>query len=591
MNAADPATPAPKPPPPEVFARWAVAARRTGLVAAVFCALVALVSIVRYQPPSREEPLTSAELQRKRALLLQNPKDEDLKREIRRLDAEIRTRFFATRAARRQGAWLLLAGAFVAIAALKIAGKLTETPDDPRTRPAPDPRAVSSEARQGWLVAALALLGGLAALALAARDTPAFADKAAADAPDGGPAVSQEPDAPTLEEWKAEWPIFRGPSGDGLAQTDTAPREWNGTTGKNVLWKVPVPPLPGDNSPIVWGQRLFLSGATKEKREVYAFDTETGKLLWQHEVKDPATAHLPPPKPMDETGFAPNTLATDGRRVYAMFVNGDLAAFTVDGKAVWVKNLGKPDNAYGHAASLTLWRHLLIVQFDQKGNDKSALIAFDGATGRQVWRTARPVGDSWCTPLVIRGIPQEEIVCSGRPWVMGYAPDDGKERWRAKLLDADIAPTPVYHGGRVFVTNAYATLAAVRLGGSGDVTETHVAWQADEGLPDCVSPLCDGERIYLFDATGLMTCYDAQEGKKLFEQEFKDHFNASPVLVGRTMYALDVKGTMHLIETGPAFKASGTAPLGEETHASPAVLRDRIYLRGRQHLFAIGVGP
>ncbi len=591
MSEPRPAAPAPLPPPPGVVARWAVTARRTGLVAAAFCAIVALVSIFSYQPPSREEPLTSAELKQKRTLLIQNPKDETLKREIRLLDAEIRTRFFTTHASRQQGAWLLLAGAILAIAALKIAGKLTEVPDDPRLRPAPDLRAAAADARHGWSVAALALMGCLVALALAGRDAPTFVDKAPTGGRDGSKEVAQVPDIPTLEEWNREWPIFRGPGGDGLVKFETAPREWDGASGKNVLWKVPVPPLPGDNSPVVWGNRLFLSGATKDKREVYAFDTESGKRLWQHEVKDPGTANVPPPKPMDETGFAPNTMATDGRRVYAMFGNGDLAAFTVAGKPVWVKNLGKPDNAYGHAASLALWRNFLLVQFDQKGNDKSALIAFDGATGKQAWRTARPVGDSWSSPLVIHGLPQEEIVCSGRPWVMGYAPADGKERWRANLLNADIAPTPVYSNGLVFVTNAYATLAAVRLGGAGDVTKTHVAWQADEGLPDCVSPLCDGERLYLFDATGLMTCYDAKEGKKLFEKEFNDPFVASPVLVGKTIYNLDTKGVMHLLEAGPAFKGIGTAPLGEEAYASPAVFRNRIYIRGRQHLFALGVKP
>jgi outer membrane protein assembly factor BamB len=584
-------SPAPLPPSPEFVARWAVTARRTGIVAAAFCAVVALVSVFSYQPQSREEPLTSAELKQKRTQLVQRPKDEKLKQEIRRLDASIRTQFFATRGSRQQGAWLLLAGAILAIAALKISGKLTEVPDDPRQRPAPDPRLDSANARSGLSMTALALLGGLVVLALSSRDVPGFAEKEKPDGDGGGAEVVKAPDFPTLEEWNREWPIFRGPSGEGLARTDTAPREWDGAAGKNVLWKVPVPPLPGDNSPVVWGKRLFICGATKEKREVYALDTETGRLLWQQEVKDPGTVNVPPPKPMEETGFAPNTMATDGRRVYAIFVNMDLAAFTVEGKPVWVKNLGKADNAYGHASSLSMWRNLLIVQFDQKGNDKSALIAFDGATGKQVWRTARPVGDCWSTPLTIRGIPQEEIVCSGRPWTMGYAPADGKERWRAKLLDADIAPTPCYGNGMVFVTNAYATLAAVRLGGSGDVTKTHVAWQADEGLPDCVSPLCDGEHLYLFDSTGLLTCYDAKEGKKRYEQEFKDLFNASPVLVGKMLYCLDTKGVMHFIEAGPTYREVGTATLGEEAHASPAVFRDRIYIRGRQHVFAIGAKP
>jgi outer membrane protein assembly factor BamB len=587
MSAPQSPAPSPLPPPPEFVGRWASAARRAGLVAAAFCAVLAVALILRYQPQSREEPLTSVELKQQRAQLAQSPKDEKIKQEIRRLDAEIRTQFFATRASRQQGAWLLIAGVILAIATLKIAGKLSEVPDDPRTRPAPNLRAATADARLGLSVAALALLGGFVVLAASSRDVPSF--------------VVAAPDFPTLEEWNREWPIFRGPSGDGIAQTDTAPREWDGPSGKNILWKTSVP-LPGDNSPLVWGNRLFVSGATDKKREVYALDTQTGKLLWQHEVVNRATANALPPKIMEDTGFAPNTMATDGRRVYAMFVNADLAAFSVEGQPVWVKNLGKPDNAYGHATSLTMWRNLLIVQFDQKGGDKSALMAFDGASGRQVWRTARPVDTSWSTPLAIRGIPQEEIVCSGKPWVMGYSPDDGKERWRAKLLDADIAPTPCHGNGMVFVTTAYATLAAIRLGGSGDVTQSHVAWQADDGLPDIVSPPCDGERVYLLSDACVLTCYDAKnwtsdgkgtvgKGTVLYEHTFKEVFNASPVLVGKTLYCLDKKGVMHFLEAGPTFKEVGTAALGEDAHASPAVFRDRIYIRGRKQIFAIGAKP
>jgi len=575
----------PHPPPP----RWAVSARNTGLVAAVFSAVVALLLIFNYQPPSHEEPLTSEALNKKREQLRDRAKDEALIQEIRELDAEIRTQFFATQQSRRQGGLLLLAGAIIAIAALKVAGKLTEVPDDPRERPAPDLRSAAAGGRLGLAIAALALLGGLAGLALVARDAPTFASVPPPSNGDTPGVKPGPPDFPTLAEWKREWPIFRGPMGDGVAQTDTAPREWDGAAGTNILWKTAVP-LHADNSPIVWGKRLFVSGATKQNREVYCFDVDSGKLLWQHDVVNPATANAKPPKIMEETGWAPNTMATDGRRVYAMFVNGDLAAFTVDGKKAWVKSLGTPLNSYGHACSLTMWQHLLIVQFDQKNKERSALLAFDGATGKEVWRTPRPVSDSWCTPFVIRSMEPQQIICSGRPWTMAYT-TAGKELWRAKLLDADVAPTPVHAKGMVFVTNAYAILAAVRLGGTGDVTKTHVAWEAEDGLPDCVSPLCDGERIYLFDDTALMTAYDIKDGKKLYEHEFDETFNASPVLVGKTLYCLDTKGTMFFIEAGPKFKLTGKATLGEEANASPAILRNRIYLRGKKHLFAIGAKP
>ena len=386
------------------------------------------------------------------------------------------------------------------------------------------------------------------------------------------------------------WPRFRGPGGLGVSAFANIPTKWDGKTGEGVLWKTPVP-LDAPNSPVVWGDRIFLSGATKKRREVYCFDVASGKLLWTGKAEGIPGSPAKPPEVMDATGYAASTVATDGRRVYAIFATGDLAAFDFAGKRVWAKNLGKPDNSYGHASSLLTWRDRLIVLMDHglDDDDLSKLRAFEGATGKQVWATVRKVGSTWATPVVIRTAKREQIVTVSVPWVSAYAPETGKELWRADIMDGEIAPSPIYANGHVVVAQAHSIAAALRTDGSGDVTKTHVAWTAEDGLPDTCSPLANGELLFLATADGLVTCYDVKDGKKAWEHEYDVmHFLASPTLAGDRVYLLNDKGLTIILAAAREFKELGRCELGERTAASPACLDGRIIMRGRKHLFCIG---
>ena len=199
----------------------------------------------------------------------------------------------------------------------------------------------------------------------------------------------------------------------------------------------------------------------------------------------------------DDTGYAASTTATDGRRVFAIFANGDLAAFDFAGKLAWSKSLGMPENSYGHASSLTTYKNLLLVQFDQGSSraPKSKLLAFDSATGRIVWQVARPVPNSWTTPIVIR-VPT--ATRSSRPPIRGSSPTiaaDGAEIWRVKCLKTDIGPSPTFADGRVFVANDNSELSAIRADGQRrrDRRRTSL-WKGEDGMPDTCSPLAT-ERV------------------------------------------------------------------------------------------------
>jgi len=307
---------------------------------------------------------------------------------------------------------------------------------------------------------------------------------------------------------------------------------------------------------------------------------------------------------MEDTGFASPTAVTDGRRVYAIFATGDIGSFDFNGKSIWTRSLGIPDSAYGYASSLAMYRNLVLIQYDQGGaeDEKSKLIALDGFSGKTVWETKRPVPNSWSSPIVIKIGSQFQLITCGDPWVIAYELTNGTELWRAKCLYGDIAPSPIYANlvrdptekvsnganGLVFAIEPYSKFVAIRPDGQGDVTETHIVWSIEEGTPDICSPVSNGELIFLLASEGLLSCYKVADGTKLWEQDLRENFYASPSLVGDKLYLLTGKGVMFIVQAGLEYKELTRCELGEDCHASPAFADGRIYIRGLENLYCIG---
>ncbi|MFV1966787.1 MAG: PQQ-binding-like beta-propeller repeat protein [Pirellulaceae bacterium] len=401
-------------------------------------------------------------------------------------------------------------------------------------------------------------------------------------------------DRPKAEELCQSWPSFRGPEGSGVSVYTNVPTEWDGASGRGILWKTRTP-LPGTNSPIVWKDRVFLSGATRDRREVYCVDAASGQVVWRKEVTGKSADAGQPIKVSKETGLAAPTMATEGRFVYAMFATGDLAGFDFAGNQIWARSLGAPKNHYGHASSLAIHDGRVIVQLDQgKADDgRSKLLALDGATGETVWQVTRPVPASWCSPIVVRHESRPLIITCSDPWVIAYAPQSGTEIWRADCLaPAEIGPSPVYSEGVVFAANDFAALSAIRADGTGDVSDTRIAWSVDVGLPDICSPLATDRFILLLTSYGTLTCFDKKQGgDPLWEEEFEVGFASSPSLVGNRIYLFSRKGRVWIVEpTREECRRIAEADLGEECVTSPAFQDGRIYIRGKKHLFCIGKG-
>jgi outer membrane protein assembly factor BamB len=406
-----------------------------------------------------------------------------------------------------------------------------------------------------------------------------------------GPAISI---APALTGVLAsEWPLFRGPAA-GRAASGAFLTSWDASTGAGVLWRTPIP-LTGHSSPVVCGGKVFLSGADAKRREVYCFDAAGGRLLWSKPVEIALSAKERPPSVQQETGYAAPTMAADGQRAFAIFANGDVAGFKATGEPLWSKALLTPDSRYGYASSLALYKDVLIIQLDQGDEPaagKSALVGLDAATGKTLWRTPRPVRDSWSSPILANVGGRDLLITCADPLVIAYDPTTGAEVWKVEALSGDVAASPAYGGGLIVVADITRGTMAVRP--PSGANPGSVAWAAPDGAPDTTSPAANDEFVFVASSQGMITCYDLRDGKRVWEQDLGAMVNSSPVTVGDKLYVSDLNGVCHILQIGRHAASLGTGKLGEPVRATPAFVGGRIYIRGEKTLFCVGsagMGP
>jgi outer membrane protein assembly factor BamB len=556
-----------------------------------FVLLVGAVMFVGLLRQPHHEPWTMRELQEARAALHRAPTNEALIARIRVLDHELRQAYFTRLDRNRRGAWLLFgAGALLVVA---MSGLFSGTRLAlGRTAPAPQDR--EREALMAGRTVALTgalVLAGIAALGLLAptgtlerASAVAEATKRAAAAPD-----SAESSWPTAEALARNWPRFLGASGANHAAAEGLPVRWGADVGNGVLWKTPIS-LPGFSSPIVWEQRVFVTGGNNEQRRVFCLDAKSGTLLWDRPVTSPGeTRQVRPP---ELSGAAACTPATDGRRVFAIFGTGEMGALDFEGELLWSRRFDFSVNAYGHASSLVVWRDRVFVQADQGHADdgRSELLALDAATGEVVWRVKRPVSGSWATPALATLAGKEQLVLAGDPFLIAYDPANGSELWRADVLGSELAPSPVVMGDLVIASSPGIHVVAVKADGAGDVTETRVVWKDEEDVPDVSTPVVAGGLLYSIDTAGRFICRDAATGAKIWEHDFEEEAQASPLVAGERIYIFGQSGKVWVLEAGRELRELAAFDLGEEVYASPAVAAGRLYLRTKEHVCAIG-GP
>lgn len=388
---------------------------------------------------------------------------------------------------------------------------------------------------------------------------------------------------------EVSWPRWRGPSGQGLASGEGYPDRWSDT--ENVLWRVGVPGR-GHSSPIVWEDRIFVTTARPDGRvSILSYQRSDGALLWEAFGPDrtPESLHR-------KNSHASSTPTTDGRLVYASFGNKGLLAVDFDGHVAWHQSLGTFGNYHGTAGSPLLYKNRLIVFQDHRGGRSGGafIAALDTRDGSMLWRTERSGTVGWSTPIAIRVFDHDEVVVSSQSRVVSYEPDTGRELWSCRGNLFEVIPTPVVGQGLVFCSSGRAgPTLAIRPGGSGDVTDTHLEWRSSRGSPFVPSPLLVGNRLFLLnDMTSIATCLDATTGELVWQGRLgiatREGFSASPVAADGKVFFTNDEGETFVVRDGPEFELLHVNRLNATVLASPALVDGRWYFRTSRELIAIG---
>lgn len=559
------------------------------IVSFIFNIIAALYLIMTYTQMKSSAPLNNSSIETLVDQIKEDRNNELLKEKVRDLDLNIRSAFFLYRQKIQYGQEFLLWGSAVLLGGLAVLIRLRKK--------LPHPSKCKGEKGNQFLHSAISRRSipfiGLLIIAASAALFFLFPDKLKKEFKGFEKEIKSDISLPNVEKpiTPLYWPRFRGPGGLGVAASKTNfPVLWDTDTGQGIIWKTPVP-LKGASSPVVWNDRVFLTGATAEKHEVYCFDTASGRLLWQKSLSSAPTAAGT--QIWDESTHAAATPVTDGRRICAIFANGDLVCLDSMGNVLWSKYLGPLQNSYGHASSLDMYQGNLIVLLDQKKTDdgrwRSGILAFDVSSGRIVWETPRPTWDSWTSPIIINAAGHKQIITSSMPWVIAYDAGAGTEIWRVNCLKGDIAPSPIYAGGLVFAVMEGVGLTVIKPDGSGDVTATHVAWQVSDGdFPSICSPVSNGDLLFLVDSAGYMTCWDIAARAVVWEHDLEVSVVASPTLVGEHVYVTGEEGEGIVLKASAEYVEVARSKLNEFCQASPAFVAGRIYIRGEKHLFCIG---
>jgi outer membrane protein assembly factor BamB len=413
-----------------------------------------------------------------------------------------------------------------------------------------------------------------------------------------------------------DWPRWRGPDFTGMARGDV-PLEWSGS--RNVAWSVSVPGR-GHSSPVVWGNRLFLttavpaeSGSTSAEapaaagqrrgpgggagggREhrflVLCLDRLTGKTLWER-VATVATPHEGYHQKYGS--FASNSPVTDGRHVYAFFGSRGLYCYDLNGKLIWQKESPpmKMLLQFGEGVAPVLDGNNLYLKYDHE--DGSFMLALDKNTGKELWRVPRDEGSSWSEPLVITHGGRKQLVVSATRKVRAYDPANGNVIWETAGLGRNVIPAPVATDGMVIVMSGYRdpNLLAIRLGREGDLAGTDaIAWTNNRGNPYTPSPVLHERKLYLVTDNGMVSCFNVLTGEPFYQQQRLPrpyNLKASPVGINGKLYIATEEGDVVVVKMGETYEVLATNTLPDETFiATPAVAGGSLYLRGQTTLYCI----
>jgi outer membrane protein assembly factor BamB len=420
------------------------------------------------------------------------------------------------------------------------------------------------------------------------------------------------------------WPSFRGSNASGIAEGYATPTTWDVETAKNVRWKTPIPGL-GHSSPIVWGNRIFVTSAMSSEAKpplkvglygdvtpvqedqvhhwkLFCLDKRTGRILWER------TAHSGVPKIQrhPKSTHANSTPATDGTHVVAFFGSEGLYCYDLQGKLLWIKDLGRLDSGWfvmpsaqwEFGSSPLIYEDMVLVECDVL--TKPFIEALRLKDGSEIWRTPRDDVPTWSTPTIYKEGERAQLIVNGYKHIGGYDLRTGKELWRLQGGGDIPVPTPVVARGLVFITNAHGRMApiyAIRTSAVGDVSlqgeqtsNANVAWSYSRDGGYMQTPLVYGDYLYVCRINGVLGCYEARTGKCLYQERLgtgRTGFTASPVAADGKIFIASEDGDVYVVKAGPPFKLLSVNPMGEICMATPAISEGTLFFRTQDHLVAI----
>lgn len=449
---------------------------------------------------------------------------------------------------------------------------------------------------------------------------------------DAAPAKARPARGATTPRAEDNWPQWRGPHGNRISHAVGLPTTWSLT--ENIAWKTPLPSW-GAGTPVIWGDRIFVTSPSAPGAEPAAAPAEAapgrrgrgggggfgrdaggpkllllclartnGKVLWTRDLD--AGNQL-----WRKQNSASPSPVTDGRHVWVVTGTGAVTAFDIAGKQIWQRHLQREWGAFGlnwgYASSPLLHDGKLIVQVlhGTSTTEPSYVAAFDAQSGKTAWREMRHTDavrespDAYTTPTLLGAGRAAQILISGGDYVTAHDPATGKEVWRAAGLNPRraanyrIVASPVVVGGLIYAPSRKTPLLALRPGGTGDVTATHLAWKYEGvGAPDVPTPVSDGKQFYMVDDSGMVTCLDAKSGTLVWgpERTAQGIVSASPLLADGKLYLTNESGVTTVLAAGPKFKVLATNSLDDAyTLSSLAVAGSQLFLRTATHLYCIGV--
>lgn len=578
--------------------------RNIALVTVLFALVLLVMMGVSWVQMRQVTPLQTEVMETLKQFNESNTENAELAEQIRQLDLLSRKAYFTQETHLKVGAWILCAMAVVIGLSLRMYFKDTKNLPEKELDPI-DEWMIKCNARRyigygmlgiGCLVLVFALFtsGTLRGWINGMRDTLAANDSVSADTTStalmSGTTVADTQKVDSALVAKAEEPAdtfpvpkltsnaFRGNNSSGHSSAHNIPTSWNLKNGKNILWQKAIPKH-GYNSPVINGRNIFLTGADKKSRELYCFDLWTGELRWTVKADGISGSPSSMPNVTADTGLAASTVATNGKQVCAIFATGDVICADMDGKRLWAKNLGVPENHYGFASSLLMYGNELIIQYDNNSNAK--LIALSTVNGNQLWSKSRKDKIAWSSPIIAKASGQQAVIVMGNPAITAYSVSNGSELWRVECMSGEVGSSPCASNGIIFGASEYATCIAI------NAATGEKLWEAGDCLPECSSPVATKDMLYVATSYGAVCAYNAKDGTVVKQHELSTPFYSSPVIADGKIWLFSNSGKCYVFSTGKDFKLITSFETGEKTFATPAFTDGMMVVRTDKSLYVV----